>query len=286
MALIALVVIGGSTRVMEAGLACPDWPLCYGSFLPGGKMNIQVFLEWFHRLDAFFVGIALLIQFCFGIVYRRQLPKWIPWSFAITLILMIVQGLLGALTVIQLVPSNVVTSHLTLALILLSIMSGMTQNLLSPNTIKSPLWWRVLSGASLIGVISQSVIGARMATSWGSQLCISQGKFCHYLDLHRFIAFPVSALVLLFVFISFIAGGWPRSQWPFLTSLLFLLAFQITLGIISVNSYLSEPLIRISHQFIAALLVALLSGLFARRPLLMSYAPMNYQDSNLEVCHG
>ena len=26
-ALIALVVIGGATRVMEAGLACPDWPL-------------------------------------------------------------------------------------------------------------------------------------------------------------------------------------------------------------------------------------------------------------------
>ena len=29
-ALIALVVIGGATRVMEAGLACPDWPLCFG----------------------------------------------------------------------------------------------------------------------------------------------------------------------------------------------------------------------------------------------------------------
>ena len=26
-AVIALVVIGGATRVMEAGLACPDWPL-------------------------------------------------------------------------------------------------------------------------------------------------------------------------------------------------------------------------------------------------------------------
>ena len=52
-ALIALVVIGGATRVMEAGLACPDWPLCYGSFLPGRQMNLQVFLEWFHRLDAF-----------------------------------------------------------------------------------------------------------------------------------------------------------------------------------------------------------------------------------------
>ena len=59
-AVIALVVIGGATRVMEAGLACPDWPLCFGSFLPGRQMNVQVFLEWFHRLDAFVIGIALV----------------------------------------------------------------------------------------------------------------------------------------------------------------------------------------------------------------------------------
>ena len=61
-ALIALVGIGGATRVMEAGLACPDWPLCYGSLLPGQQMNLQVFLEWFHRLDAFVVGMGLLVQ--------------------------------------------------------------------------------------------------------------------------------------------------------------------------------------------------------------------------------
>ena len=57
LALIALIVIGGATRVMEAGLACPDWPLCYGSFSPFSHMNLKVFLEWFHRLDAFLVGI-------------------------------------------------------------------------------------------------------------------------------------------------------------------------------------------------------------------------------------
>ena len=61
-AVIALVVIGGATRVMEAGLACPDWPLCFGSFLPGRQMNVQVFLEWFHRLDAFVIGIALVVM--------------------------------------------------------------------------------------------------------------------------------------------------------------------------------------------------------------------------------
>ena len=77
MALIALVVIGGATRVMEAGLACPDWPLCYGSLLPGRQMNLKVFLEWFHRLDAFVVGIALLVQLGAAWFWRKELPRWL-----------------------------------------------------------------------------------------------------------------------------------------------------------------------------------------------------------------
>ena len=66
-AIFVQIMLGAVTRLMGAGLSCPDWPLCYGSFFPKGQMNLQVFLEWFHRLDAFFVAIAISIQFflCF-----------------------------------------------------------------------------------------------------------------------------------------------------------------------------------------------------------------------------
>ena len=79
-ALIALVGICGATRVMEAGLACPDWPLCYGSFLPGRQMNLQVFLEWFHRLDAFLVGLALVALQV--VVLRRPAGRRPAWLIA------------------------------------------------------------------------------------------------------------------------------------------------------------------------------------------------------------
>ena len=41
--------------------------------------DIQVFLEWFHRLDAFLVGIALLVVATASVLKRQSLPRWLPW---------------------------------------------------------------------------------------------------------------------------------------------------------------------------------------------------------------
>ena len=110
-ALIALIVIGGATRVMEAGLACPDWPLCYGSFLPFKHMNLRVFLEWFHRLDAFLVGILILFKFALSIIWKNEIPNWLPKTYSLLLFLIIIQGCFGALTVINLLDSYTVTGQ-------------------------------------------------------------------------------------------------------------------------------------------------------------------------------
>ena len=156
LAIIALISIGSATRVMEAGLACPDWPLCYGNLFPLPHMNIKVFLEWFHRLDAFFVGIALLVQLLIGWHWRKELPKWLPSVYLSLVLLVTFQGGLGALTVFQLLPAGIVTTHLALALILLAVMSGLSQFLLADAKLYSPIWWRVACGSTLMLVFSQS----------------------------------------------------------------------------------------------------------------------------------
>ena len=158
-ALVALVVIGGATRVMEAGLACPDWPLCFGTLLPGRQMNVQVFLEWFHRLDAFVVGVALLVMAIVAVLRRRQLPAWLP-ALAMGLVLLVaLQGGLGALTVLDLLPSGIVTAHLAMALTLVALLSGLTQRLLHPGAEVAPAWWSPLAGSALLAVVAQSLLG-------------------------------------------------------------------------------------------------------------------------------
>ena len=160
-ALVALVVIGGATRVMEAGLACPDWPLCYGSLLPGRQMNVQVFLEWFHRLDAFVVGVALLVQMAVVWWYRRELPGWLLPLSALLVLMVALQGGLGALTVLNLLPSGVVTAHLALALALVITVSGLTQTLLAdPKSVAPPRWWTVFGALSVLAVSAQCLLGA------------------------------------------------------------------------------------------------------------------------------
>ncbi len=286
-ALIALVVIGGATRVMEAGLACPDWPLCYGSFFPKGKMNIQVFLEWFHRLDAFFVGITISVQFFCAFAYKSLLPKWFPLASGLVLLLVLLQGGLGALTVFQLLPSVIVMAHLLMALTLVALMSGLSRLLLHPNGIDTPLWWKMLSGISLGSVFTQSVLGARMATTWSAQRCISQSINCSWLDLHRFSAILVSLSIILFVSVSFYRGGWFRSQWPLMVSVLFLLSLQIMLGVFSIQFQLNEPLLMIAHQLVAALLVAFLSALSFSKPTPPALAlSKTLEYPVVEVCNG
>jgi cytochrome c oxidase assembly protein subunit 15 len=260
-ALIALVVIGGATRVMEAGLACPDWPLCYGSFLPGKQMNLQVFLEWFHRLDAFFVGIVLITQFAFSLCWANTLPKWLPWTYGLLTLLVAFQGFLGALTVLQLFPSLIVMAHLAVAFTLVAIMSGVTQQLLNPGKSIFPLWLRFLGFLSLFSVIAQSLLGSRVATSWAAQRCLDFGDSCNLLLLHRATALPVSFLVILFVIVSSLNKDVFINQWPYLLTIIFLIISQISLGVFSIQLEMSEPSLIIGHQLIACLLVAVISAL-------------------------
>ncbi len=287
MALVILVVIGGATRVMEAGLACPDWPLCFGSLLPGRQMNVQVFLEWFHRLDAFVVGLALLFQLGAGLLWRVKLPRWLPWVYLLLVILVGFQGALGALTVLNLLPSAVVTAHLALALALLAVMSGLTQRLLMPNGFSAPLWWRLMSTGSLVAVIGQCLLGARMASTWAAQRCLTQGQGCYWLDLHRSSAMAVALFTLFFVFVSLVSGGWSRSQWPFLLAVSVLVLTQICLGIFTLKFSLQQPFLTIGHQLIAALLVATLAALSCRRPE-EKREDLNHiaDEPFLEPCHG
>lgn len=263
-ALIALVVIGGATRVMEAGLACPDWPLCYGSFLPGRQMNLQVFLEWFHRLDAFVVGVGLLVLTVVSWWWRRDLPRGFPLGASLSLLLVAVQAGLGALTVTLLLPFPVVTAHLLTALVLVALLSGLSELLRAGSLARASggsLVWAGLAAGLALAVLVQCLLGGLMASQWAAGRCLTAGEGCSWLFLHRLGARPVGVLVLL-------GSGlllWKRpSDRPLALAAALLVLLQIALGVLSLRLSLSVPAVTVAHQLGAALLVAVLAALTVR----------------------
>jgi cytochrome c oxidase assembly protein subunit 15 len=265
-AVIALVGIGGATRVMQAGLACPDWPLCYGTLLPGRQMNLQVFLEWFHRLDAFVVGIGLLVLAGASIHWRRWLPRWQPPLALACLLLVAVQGGLGALTVLQLLPAAVVTAHLITALLLVALLSGCHQALNGSATAPIPLDSQarpaaLLTPLALLFVIAQCLLGGLMASQWAAGRCFAAGEACGWLLAHRLAARPAALLVVALA--GWLAWRWPRQRPLALFAGLLVLA-QIALGVFTLRLSLTVPAITVAHQITAALLVAVLSALAVR----------------------
>jgi len=104
-----LIVLGALVRAHGAGLACPDWPLCFGEVLP--PMNLEVAFEWSHRVlagsvAALFAALALLC------LRRAATRRATAGLLALGAALLALQILLGALTVWKLLAAWSVTSHL------------------------------------------------------------------------------------------------------------------------------------------------------------------------------
>mgnify|MGYP001433089946 CR=1 FL=1 len=264
LAIIALIAIGSATRVMEAGLACPDWPLCYGTFLPLSHMNLRVFLEWFHRLDAFLVGILIITQFILSLTWRSFLPNWLPKLYSFLVFLIILQGTLGALTVINMLSSITVMSHLLIAFILLITAIYINQSLFNTKYSKSMFWWKFLLSIPLIFTLFQSIIGVRLSSTWSAHLCLTFNQNCVVLNSHKLFAIPVFMSIILILVYSLSKINLFKQNWKLLISLTLLLFLQITLGILSLKTNLSQPLLIVSHQVVASLLISTLATMMFR----------------------
>lgn len=128
----ALMVLGSWVKATGSGLACPDWPACYGEWLPpfpsaenGGTdpdgldsadsyTQAQVLYEWTHRLVAALLGIPLL-AFTVLAATGRDLHKGLRWLPVWAGVVLLVQFGLGGITVLGKNAAPLTTAHLATA---------------------------------------------------------------------------------------------------------------------------------------------------------------------------
>jgi cytochrome c oxidase assembly protein subunit 15 len=106
-----LVVAGGMVTSRDAGLSVPDWPLSYGQLMP--PMEGGILYEHGHRMIATTVGMLTIVSMIW--LLKAEKRRWLRILGVIALTAVIVQGVLGGLTVIYLLPWWISSAHASMA---------------------------------------------------------------------------------------------------------------------------------------------------------------------------
>ncbi|MFQ5766903.1 MAG: heme A synthase [Acidobacteriota bacterium] len=117
-AAVFLVFAGGMVTSTGSGLAVPDWPLSYGRLFP--PMVGGIFYEHSHRMVAFTVG--LLTAGLAFMTWRVEPRPWVRRLAGLALVAVILQALLGGLTVIFLLPTAISVAHAAVANLFLALL--------------------------------------------------------------------------------------------------------------------------------------------------------------------
>src|ERR1051326_6681110 len=169
---VVLIFAGGLVTSTESGLSVPDWPTTYGWNMftfPVSKWGGGVLYEHGHRLLASFVGVLTVILTSW--TWLKEPRRWVRWLSVGALGAVILQGVLGGLTVKFFLPAWISTLHACLAQTFFCLV-------ISIALFTSPAWKRglpvveekgnplvrlpILCGLTTAAVYVQLIVGALM----------------------------------------------------------------------------------------------------------------------------
>ncbi|HSW69238.1 MAG TPA: COX15/CtaA family protein [Gammaproteobacteria bacterium] len=291
---LCVIALGAFTRLIDAGLGCPDWPGCYGHIIVPAHDSVTsliVYKAWAEMIHRYFVGgLSILILTIIVLIFgKKSLRFRSNIIFAICLIaLLSYQIMLGQWTVTLKLLPIIVTQHLLGGYLILSILwliflnNSLNQK---KSHVKNILPWAVLG---LIFLLLQITLGAWTSTNYASlsctdfPLCVNdQAMHWHFKEafnlfspaginyeggvlpaiirqtiqmLHR-----LGALILIFYWLVFFAmANLKLKHRPDLLKIIYiilgLLCVQLSLGISNVIFQL-PLIIALSHTVVAALLL-------------------------------
>ncbi len=140
-----LIFVGGLVRAAGAGLGCPDWPKCFGMWIPpvsadglpsqfdASQFNLfKTWTEYLNRLVGVVIGLLITATFFLSFRYRKSQPQ-VLYSSAAAFVLVLVQGWLGGQVVITGLDEWLITLHMALAMIIMALLLYATFKAMSDN---------------------------------------------------------------------------------------------------------------------------------------------------------
>ena len=279
-----VIVLGAYVRLSDAGLGCPDWPLCYGQAMPGdhlgGDARGRAWKEMAHRYLA--GGLGLLILAVLIASWKRRQGV----ALAAALVLLVVfQATLGMWTVTLLLRPAIVAAHLLGGMTTLALLVWLFLSLGAHAGAPEARALRLPAAAALAALALQIAFGGWVSANYAALACpdlpLCLGAAVPPMDFHHaFHVFrelgqtvagerlPAEALTAIhwthrvFALVVVAAVGWACLKAFFLMrplaiGIALLIAMQFFLGVANVAFGLPLALAA-AHNAGAALLLAAL----------------------------
>ncbi len=218
-----VVVAGGTVRVLDAGMGCPDWPTCYGLLIPptseaqlppdypvrfavGGRLAepfdpLKTWAEYINRLLSVVAGLGVLTLVGYAWLYFRHRRRILLYVTVIPIAL-IAEALLGWRVVATYLAQHLVTAHMlfTLALTLLTFMVAAQTYLVRERELRGErLWYWWLGWISWVLLAVQVLMGATLR-AWVKELGAEAALESVLFYTHRSFSWVV-------------LGGWAYFYW-------------------------------------------------------------------------
>ena len=179
---LVVVILGAYTRLMDAGLGCPDWPGCYGYLsVPGSAANVataearfphapfEAHKAWPEMVHRYFAGsLGLLIFAIAGLAIRDRTA--VPLKLALLIAgLVVLQAAFGMWTVTLKLWPQVVTTHLLGGFATLSLLWLLYLRLDPPPAL--PRHLRIHAAIGLAAVVAQVMLGGWTTSNYAALAC-------------------------------------------------------------------------------------------------------------------
>ncbi len=276
-----LIFVGGLVRVAGAGLGCPDWPRCFGRWIPplsesdipagistAGFNVTLTWIEYVNRLMGVSLGLLLLATAILAIAFYRHTPRVLYPTLA-SVVLVIFQGWLGSVVVSTNLKPIIITLHMVLALVIVSLLiyATLESYYLTNRAVsgqgaypaKASRWVGGLWILAIVQVIlgtevrSGAETAARSFPLWSSLKWLGEVGAAYHLHMTIGVLLCVATLFVAYSIFKLSEKPTLMVRWC-LWSLIILVIFQVIFGITFMVSGLTA-LLQLFHLWGASLYI-------------------------------
>ena len=262
-----VILAGGVVRCTGSGMGCPDWPRCFGTWIPPtdasqlpanykekykvngheAEFNVaRTWTEYGNRLLGALTGIFIFGMFVYSIPFLKE-DKQVFYFSLLSLFIVGFQGWLGAKVVASYLSPVMITLHMALAMVLIGVLwyvyfraskAIWFSGSLFDGLRSYRLWMWLLVGATFIQIIIGTQVREEIDTISDAMNHQGRGEWIamlgEYFLAHRILSYLIAALTLYLLFKARLDNQLGNGAKNVIYSIAFFITFEMIIGYVLV----------------------------------------------------